>query len=126
MFNYLTYFTLFRRLFPIVLVTIRGLNLSLKYNISARFVSADSYRYKYICGRWISVGESDVIQDESRMIYAHPTSPNTGEYWMKKPITFKSIKITHHLKSKNGNVSLQPFALPFLVIVLSQYFIQYC
>lgn len=98
-------FSHFRRLFPVVLVTVKGLNPSVKYTIKVRFVSADKYRHKFLTGRWTAVGESDIMQDETRMAYSHPTSPNTGEYWMKKPISFKCIKVTHHSESKNGNVS---------------------
>lgn len=98
--------TIFRRLFPTILITVTGLIPSVKYTIKVRFVSADKYRHKYITGHWTAVGESDIIHDESKMVFKHPSSPCYGEMWLKKPISFKSIKITHHNESENGTVSL--------------------
>ena len=49
-------------------------------------------------------GESEVIHDEARMELLHPMSPSKGEIWMKRPVSFKTLKITHDKKSKGGNV----------------------
>ncbi|XP_003389547.1 PREDICTED: T-box protein 2-like [Amphimedon queenslandica] len=95
-----------RLLFPTILVTVSGLVPTIQYSIMVRFVSADKYRHKYITGQWTAVGESDIIHDESKMLFIHPSSPCYGEMWIKKPISFKSIKITHHSESQNGNILL--------------------
>ena len=55
--------------------------------------------------QWTAVGESEVMQNEERQIFRHPNSPNSGQFWMKKPISFKQVKITHNPASANGNVS---------------------
>ena len=94
-----------RRLFPALLVGVRGLDLKTEYSISLRISSADPYRYKFLNMQWVSVGESEVMQNEDRQIYLHPNSPNSGQFWMKKPISFKQVKITHNLSSSKGNVS---------------------
>lgn len=93
-----------RSLFPTLLVSLHGLNPKKKYSISVKVSPVDNYRYKYINMKWCPVGDSDVIQNVERQIFHHPSSPNTGHFWMKRSICFKSIKITHHRKSKYGNV----------------------
>ena len=93
-------------MFPNVLVTITGLAPSAVYTISIQFVLADKYRHKFVSGEWQVLSESDILHNESRMDYTHPLSPNTGEIWMKKPISFKTLKITHHSNSNNGNVRM--------------------
>ena len=98
-------FLYFRRLFPALLVSVRGLDENTEYTISLRISSADPYRYKFLNMQWVSVGESEVMQNEDRQIYCHYNSPSTGTFWMKKPISFKSVKITHNPSSKHGNVS---------------------
>lgn len=94
-----------RRLFPGLLVGVRGLELYTEYIISLRISSADPYRYKFLNMQWTAVGESEVMQNEDRQIFCHPNSPSTGQFWMKKPISFKQVKITHNPSSKFGNVS---------------------
>ena len=51
-----------------------------------------------------ATGESEVIQNEAKQILPHPNSPNTGMVRMKRAISFKSVKITHSPKSRDGNV----------------------
>ena len=94
-----------RRLFPALLVGLRGLEFKTEYTISLRISSADPYRYKFLNMQWTAVGESEVMQNEERQIFRHPNSPNSGQFWMKKPISFKQVKITHNPASANGNVS---------------------
>ncbi len=93
-----------RRLFPGLMVSIQGLNPSSGYTVSLKVTSADPNRYKFMNMRWSVVGESEVIQNEARQIYCHPNSPSSGSYWMKKPIAFKTLKITHNPNSQNGHV----------------------
>lgn len=87
------------------MVTVRGLNPRAEYTVSLRMRPADKYRYKFINMQWVPVGESEVLQNEERQIIQHPSSPNSGEFWMKKPISFKTVKVTHNSASKHGNVS---------------------
>ena len=41
---------------------------------------------------------------EEKQTYVHPHSPNSGESWMKDPISFKSVKITNYEECEHGNV----------------------
>ena len=95
-----------RRLFPALLVGIRGLDCHMEYTVSLRISSADPFRYKFLNMKWVAVGESEVMQNEDRQIFCHPNSPNISQFWMKKPISFKQVKITHNPSSSYGNVSL--------------------
>ncbi len=91
-------------MFPSLLASIRGLELNASYSISLGIKAADKYRYKFLGMRWVPMGESEIVQDESRQVYHHPNSPKSGAFWMKKPISFKPCKITHNTHSKHGNV----------------------
>ncbi len=93
-----------RSLFPTLLISIRGLNPKKEYSLFVRVAPADSMRYKYLNMKWCAVGESDVVQNEEKQILRHSSSPNNGMFWMRKPISFKNIKITNNARSKNGNV----------------------
>ena len=107
-FEFILYFSFsfHRRLFPALMVGIRGLELYTEYTISLRFSSADPYRYKFLNLQWVSVGESEMMQNEEKQIFCHPNSPNNGQFWMKKAISFKQVKITHNAFSESGNVSV--------------------
>lgn len=87
------------------MVTLAGLHTRKDYTVSIKVASADNLRYKYLNSRWCAVGESDVVENEEKQVFQHPNSPRSGIFWMKKPISFKAIKITNHTKSKHGNVS---------------------
>ena len=98
-----------RRLFPCLLLNIRGLPNKESFEVSLRVTPADEFRYKFIkraCS-WVVARKSEVQQNEERQRYLHPMSPTTGEDWMKKPISFKQVKITHNSNSKQGNVSVE-------------------
>ncbi len=93
-------------MFPILRLTLRGLIEKSLYAIEVRTKSHDKNRYKYTKNRWIAVTVSEIDQKKEKQLYRHPNSPNTGSFWMKKPINFQSCKITHDVHSKNGHVSL--------------------
>ncbi len=86
------------------MLNIQGLNPNKDYHVSLRFVSADNQRYRYSSMKWIATGESEVVENEAKQILPHPNSPNTGMFWMNRAISFKSVKITHFPKSRDGNV----------------------
>ena len=97
----------FRQLFPALRVRIHGLEPVIEYTVSLRISSADPYRYKFLNTKWVAVEESEVMQNEDKQIFRHPNSPNNGEFWMKKPISFKDVKITHDPSSTHAHVGLQ-------------------
>ena len=83
-----------------------GLEKDAKYSISIRFVSSDNLRYKYVQRRWVPFQQSEAVQDSERMSVKHSDSPHFGSYWMRQPINFASVKITHYALSKFGDVSI--------------------
>jgi len=92
-------------MFPPLDVTVKGLDPLLKYNIQMRVAPADKYRHKYDGMRWEAAGESDVQQDMDRQIVSHSRSPDLGQSWMKAPVSFRTVKLTHFPSSRYGNVS---------------------
>jgi len=93
-----------RCLFPTLAVSLRGLELRQLYEVSLRMSAVDNYRYKYSNNCWVRAGDSDVSQDGDRATVQHPCSPTSGQSWMKRPVSFKFVKITHYPNSRNGNV----------------------
>ena len=87
------------------MVEVTGLGDSLLYDILLKITSADSSKYKYLNRKWQAIGDSEIRQKEEKQLYRHPSSPNTGLFWNKKPISFKMVKISHYDTSNNGNVS---------------------
>lgn len=90
---------LYRKLFPRVIGTLRGLERSTLYNISLKISPFETpvYRYVYKNNGWNRSGlceDKDIA--EERQTFRHPDSPKTGQSWMKKPISFKQVKITHN------------------------------
>lgn len=98
-------FHICRRLFPGPMVSLKGLLQNQDYTLTLRVASADVFRYKFVNMKWTTVGESEINQNEAKQLYTHPSSPNSGAFWMKKPISFRAIKISHSPNSRNGNVS---------------------
>lgn len=89
------------------MLTLQGLEPDGDYTLYLKVTPADDQRYRYINMKWCATGETEVNQNEEMQTYRHPSSPNSGQFWMKRPVSFKSIKITHYPKSKYGNVSLK-------------------
>ena len=87
------------------MVSLRGLDLNILYDVSFKVTPADPYRYKFKNVKWQIIGLSEVNQNENRQIYRHSNSPNTGIFWMKKPVSFKSVKITHNHACTSAQVS---------------------
>ncbi len=88
------------------MVGVRGLDDHTEYTVFLRISPADPYRYKFLNMKWVAVEESEVMQNEDKQIFCHPNSPSTGQIWMKKPISFKDIKVSHSTSSKHGNVGI--------------------
>ena len=98
-------FDMSRRLFPALMVNVQGLEPDTLYNVAFRVTSADPYRYRFANKKWEIVGVSEVDQNVDRQISVHPNSPMNGISWMKRPISFKNVKLTHNPKAKTELVS---------------------
>ena len=80
-------------MFPTPEVSVSGLDPEARYTLKMEILPLDSRRYKFLEHDWTQVGRADkkqVIRE-----YTHPDSPNTGAFWMEKPIHFKGIKLTN-------------------------------
>ena len=103
------------------MVELSGLEACTEYSIGLRISLADNIQYRYINDTWISVGEFKAVQKKEAQIFTHPSSPNSGRFWMKNVISFKTIKITHDAKSMHGDVRITSSCL-LTKHVLSSFF----
>ena len=84
-----------RRMFPIISVSITGLDPDKMYTVELSFEQMNSHRWRYITGAW-QIG----LKPDPPVHYApyqHPDSPNYGRTWMKEPISFSKVKLTNKL-----------------------------
>ncbi|CAB3370688.1 Hypothetical predicted protein [Cloeon dipterum] len=82
-----------RRMFPVVKVSVSGLDATAMYSILLEFVQIDSHRWKYVNGEWVPGGKAEV--PPSNPIYIHPESPNFGAHWTREPVSFAKVKLTN-------------------------------
>lgn len=93
-----------RRMFPVVKVSVGGLDPKAMYSILLEFVQIDSEgRCRYVEGRWIPSGKAE--RPPSNAIYVHNESPNFGAHWMKEPVNFSKLKLSNK-KSEPGMIML--------------------
>lgn len=72
----------------------QNLNPSSIYSVKFEISPCDGKRYKFLKTEWVPTGRAEKKQAPS--IYQHPDSPNTGSFWMSKPVTFKMVKLTNN------------------------------
>ena len=88
-----------RRMFPSLSVSVYGLNPSKQYTITLDIQPADQSRHKFIGDSWQAVGKAE--KEFVRCEYVHTDSPSLGSHWMKKPISFKFVKLTNNRNNKS-------------------------
>ncbi|XP_037319479.2 T-box transcription factor TBX19 [Pungitius pungitius] len=96
-----------RRMFPVLKVSVSGLDPSSMYSLLLDFVPADGCRWKFVNGEWAAAGRAEG-RGEGRGhggIYIHPDSPNFGAHWMKTAVTFNKVKLTNKVNA-GGQVVL--------------------
>ncbi|KAL0266499.1 UNVERIFIED_CONTAM: hypothetical protein PYX00_009016 [Menopon gallinae] len=82
-----------RRMFPVVKVSVSGLDPAAMYTLLLEFVQVDPHRWKYVNGEWVPGGKAEAAPPNP--IYIHPESPNFGGHWMKEPVSFAKVKLTN-------------------------------
>uniref|UniRef100_A0A8C3G173 T-box domain-containing protein n=1 Tax=Cyclopterus lumpus TaxID=8103 RepID=A0A8C3G173_CYCLU len=90
-----------RRMFPVLKVSVSGLDPSSMYSFLLDFVPADGCRWKFVNGEWVAAGRAEG-RGEGRGhggIYIHPDSPNFGAHWMKAAVTFNKVKLTNKVNT---------------------------
>eukprot|EP00062_Callorhinchus_milii_P010923 gi/632956675/ref/XP_007894075.1/ PREDICTED: T-box transcription factor TBX19-like [Callorhinchus milii] len=80
-------------MFPVLKISVSGLDPNAMYSFLLDFVVADSHRWKYVNGEWVPAGKPEPLTQSC--VYIHPDSPNFGAYWMKAPISFSKVKLTN-------------------------------
>ncbi|XP_047695620.1 T-box transcription factor TBX19 isoform X3 [Prionailurus viverrinus] len=93
----------FRRMFPVLKISVTGLDPNAMYSLLLDFVPTDSHRWKYVNGEWVPAGKPEVSSHSC--VYIHPDSPNFGAHWMKAPISFSKVKLTNKLNG-GGQIML--------------------
>ncbi|XP_054650701.1 T-box transcription factor TBX19-like [Dunckerocampus dactyliophorus] len=96
-----------RRMFPVLKVSVSGLDPSSMYSFLLDFMPADGCRWKFVNGEWVAAGRTEV-RNEGRGhggIYIHPDSPNFGAHWMKAAVTFNRVKLTNKVNGE-GQIML--------------------
>ncbi|XP_077977698.1 T-box transcription factor T homolog 1-like [Glandiceps talaboti] len=92
-----------RRMFPVLRVSVSGLDPNAMYSILLDFVASDNHRWKYVNGEWVPGGKPEAAAPSS--VYIHPDSPNFGAHWMKQSISFTKVKLTNKLNG-GGHIML--------------------
>lgn len=87
-----------RRMFPSLTVSVHGLDPSKHYTITLDIQPADQSRHKFIGDSWQAVGKAE--KEFVRCEYVHTDSPSLGSHWMKKPVSFKLVKLTNNRNNK--------------------------
>lgn len=92
-------------MFPVIKVTVSGLDPKAMYTVLLEFVQVDLHRWKYVNGEWTPGGKAE--QPPLKPIYVHPESPNFGEHWMREPISFAKVKLTNKINGKRHREKLR-------------------
>ncbi|XP_026876619.2 T-box transcription factor TBX19 isoform X1 [Electrophorus electricus] len=92
-----------RRMFPVLKVSVSGLDPNAMYSFLLDFSPADGHRWKYVNGEWVPAGKPE--PHSHSCVYIHPDSPNFGAHWMKAPVSFSKVKLTNKLNG-GGQIML--------------------
>ncbi|NWU74114.1 TBXT protein, partial [Onychorhynchus coronatus] len=92
-----------RRMFPVLKISVSGLDPNAMYSFLLDFAPTDGHRWKYINGEWVPAGKPE--PPNHNCVYIHPDSPNFGAHWMKAAISFSKVKLTNKLNG-SGQIML--------------------
>lgn len=99
-----------RRMFPVLKISVSGLDPSAMYSFLLDFAPTDGHRWKYVNGEWVPAGKPE--PPNHSCVYIHPDSPNFGAHWMKAAISFSKVKLTNKLNG-SGQVWVWPDVSPY-------------
>ena len=104
-----------RRMFPVLKFNLSGLKQDAMYTILLDFAAADTHRWKYLNGCWVSGGKGDPLPPSC--VYVHPDSPNYGSHWMKQAVSFCRVKLTNKINGKvQGKVRSLCACMVFIIL----------
>ncbi len=89
-------------MFPVIKVSITGLNPKLKYILVMDIVPVDDNRFKYHNSEWTIAGKAE--PHLPGRLYVHPDSPLTGTQLMRQVVNFQKIKLTNNHLDQCGHV----------------------
>ena len=92
-------------MFPVVKVSISGLEPDALYAVVMDIVQVGDNRYKFHDSEWVVTGKAEPMGSEKGRLFVHPDSPATGASWEKQIITFQKCKITNNHLDQLGYVS---------------------
>ena len=90
-------------MFPVIKMSVSGLEPDTKYIIVMDIVALDDNRYKFHDSEWVVTGKAE--PHLPGRLYVHPDSPATGAVWEKQLISFQKLKITNNHLDQFGFVS---------------------
>lgn len=93
----------FLRMFPVLKISVSGLDPNAMYSFLLDFAPTDGHRWKYVNGEWVPAGKPE--PPNHSCVYIHPDSPNFGAHWMKAAISFSKVKLTNKLNG-SGQIML--------------------
>lgn len=99
------FFANLRRMFPVVKISVSGLEPDDKYAIVMDIIPVGDNRYKFHDSEWVVTGKAEPMGNEGTRLYVHPDSPALGSVWEKQLITFQKCKITNNHLDQLGYVS---------------------
>ena len=96
-------------MFPVLRMSVSGLDATAMYSVLLDFIPADSSRWKYVNGEWMTCGKSQHHHQRQASstgcsgsgVYVHPDSPNFGAHWMKEPVAFGKVKLSNKLHGRD-------------------------
>ncbi|KAL6743661.1 hypothetical protein Aduo_016678 [Ancylostoma duodenale] len=93
-----------RRMFPVLSISITGLEPSANYSLMVDMECVDSkrYRYSFHQSKWTATGPGEA--ELPCRTFVHPDSPASGAHWMKGSISFDKIKLTNNQLDQNGHI----------------------
>lgn len=93
-----------RRMFPVLSISISGLDSEASYSMMVDMECVDSkrYRYSFHQSKWTATGPGEA--ELPCRTFVHPDSPAKGSHWMKGTISFDKIKLTNNQLDQNGHI----------------------
>ncbi|GAU99674.1 hypothetical protein RvY_10635 [Ramazzottius varieornatus] len=93
-----------RRMFPVMKMSISGLDKNARYYVVIDMAPVDDVRYKFHGSEWVASGKAD--PHHHGRCYVHPDSPASGSQWMRQPLSFSKVKLTNNNFDQNSQIIL--------------------
>ena len=90
-------------MFPVIKLSVAGLEQNAKYIVVMDIVPIGDNRYKFHDSEWVVTGKAEPALPGR--LYIHPDSPATGSVWEKQLISFQKLKLTNNHLDQFGYVS---------------------